>query len=271
MTDLLTTDYYLTHVWNALPLEARAQFYDQYPTLHWEATANTQPLSELSGLMLVAFTGTGKTTTLTTLAQQARTPYSDALPTRREMADWVIIPTAQVLLGEPIRPIQDRLERFRYTHAFAQHFIGGSVQAYALLHVSGATLPFISDGIRGGDELAYALENCPRWHIVELVVSLHERLRRLSGRNEAFDQVRPSVDLSFIPLDQRERVWDSYQAGIITQEALTIIQGEAHNYGLDPFLNPSANPRYHQLMIETLPPSAVAHELERILEGLEHA
>ena len=271
MTEQLTTDYYLTHIWNALPLEARAEFYDQYPTIHWEATAYTQPLTELAVLMVVAFTGTGKTTALTALAEQASLPYSEALPTRREMADWVIIPTVQQLQGEPIRPVQDRLERFRYTHAFAQHFKGGSAQAYALLHVSGGGVPFVSDGIRGGDELAYALEHCPRWHIVELVVSLHERLRRLSGRKEAFDQVRPSVDLSFLPLDQRETILESYQAGIISQEALTIVQGEASNYGLDPFPNPTANPRYHRLTTETLPPSAIADVLASYLQGMSHA
>ena len=46
----------------------------------------------------------------------------------------------------------------------------------------------LSEGIRGENEIRYALSHFPRWRIVELALHPLTRLRRLSGRKESFDR-----------------------------------------------------------------------------------
>ena len=71
-------------------------------------------------LVLVGFTGAGKSTTLAAL--EGRGVLSAILPDRRELTDKVILPA---MTGDPARRITDRLERFSLTAAFREKHPGG--------------------------------------------------------------------------------------------------------------------------------------------------
>ena len=85
-----------------------------------EPEAGFQPLGTLPLRMVCGLTGSGKSTTLAALQQSGRWQYRDDLPSRRDLADLVIIPAAQVHSGQAIQPVRDRAGRFRWTHYFAQ-------------------------------------------------------------------------------------------------------------------------------------------------------
>ena len=87
------------------------------------------------------------------LVEIAGNTVSDAMkviPSRREVADWITIPTAQVILDEPIQPVADRVQRFQYTRTFAEHVPGGQAAAFSWIQVSdGYHGLILSEGIRG--------------------------------------------------------------------------------------------------------------------------
>lgn len=141
-----------------------------------------QPLSELPLLVLVGLTGVGKSSLLQQLAFAT-------LPDRREVVDRYVLP----LFGAT--PPLDRVQRFELTRRFRQEYPGGVAHALA----NGYTLPtwpLIFDGLRGEDEVRFALEHLPLARFVVLQASDVARLGRLLNRGDAFDWVRaPSTDL----------------------------------------------------------------------------
>ena len=58
------------------------------------------------------------------------------MPSRRELADWIAIPTAQALLGDPLALVSDRVRRFAYTRTFAEHVPGGMAAAFSWLRLA---------------------------------------------------------------------------------------------------------------------------------------
>ena len=92
------------------------------------------------------------------------------------------------------------------------------------------------------------------------------RLRRLSGRREAFDQAGASADLSFLPPELRAEARALVQAGAISAKALTIIAAEAANYGLLPFADGAAYRNYHCVAADGHSPEAVAGAVLAILQ-----
>ena len=97
-------DYYLreVHPRLAIPLA------EKYPLASLVQREGRRSLGEHTLLMLVALTGTGKSTTLDILRARLGGNGTSVIPSRRELADWIAIPTAQALAGEPIEPIRDR-------------------------------------------------------------------------------------------------------------------------------------------------------------------
>ncbi|AWN24681.1 ATPase [Deinococcus irradiatisoli] len=124
-------------------------------------------------------TGVGKSTALGALASG---PLR-VLPDRREVTDAVMIGP---LAG---RAVTDRQERFALTASYRQLHPGGMAQALGSLWTvprPGERLVF--DGLRGLDEVRYAAETFPEWRFVNLHAPDLLRVRRLLGRNDAFDQ-----------------------------------------------------------------------------------
>lgn len=153
------------------------------PAAAWHAVA-TRPL-----VVLVGVTGVGKSTTLAALRHAGLAFH--LLPDRRELTDRLIIPSMQALAGETIEIVQDRTRRFGYTRAYRQHHPGGMAEALCdlLIDVQRAPGLLVFDGLRGENEVAYALQALPRAHFVLLDAPDIVRVIRLIDRQDAFDVI----------------------------------------------------------------------------------
>ena len=256
-------DAYLREVYPKLDLPLA----DQYPLASLVPREGMRPLGAQPLLMLVALTGTGKSTTLDILRARYGDLATGAIPSRRELADWVAIPLAQALANQPIAPINDRALRFAATRRFAEWAPGGMAEAFSWLHLADdfKGIP-LSEGIRGPYEIGYALRSFPRWRIVELTLNPLTRLRRLSGRRDAFDQVAGAVDVSFLPRELQAEAKSLVKAGEITAKALAIVKAEAANYGFDPFADGREFANYHRIAVDNRSPDEVAAAVTRIIE-----
>ncbi|MCY4525809.1 MAG: hypothetical protein OXB89_04295 [Anaerolineaceae bacterium] len=251
--------FYLNEVWPRLQDEARARLRERWPRVRLEPAPGYLPLAELPLRMLCGLTGSGKSTALAALRESGRWRYCDELPSRRDLADLVIIPVAQVHRGAAIAPVRDRGERFRWTQVFAQEICrGGSAAAFSWLYYrhDGQTA-LLSEGLRGAREIGAALRRFPRWRIVELWLDPLTRLQRLSGRNDAFDALaNGDADLGHLPVALRAEARQLLAAGKISRRALAIAAAEAKNYGERPWPGEAAN--YRCLRMEQLTPEAAA-------------
>ena len=251
---------YLNLILPQISAEIRSTTLDAYPDVCLEPTEGCTPLADCNIVMLIGLTGTGKSTTLRALDDAGTLPYTTDIPTRRQLADLILIPYAQRVSGEPISPVKDRTQRFAYTRAFREQVAGGGTAvAFTWLYYKNAAQRVLSEGVRGHNEIQYAL-NHTRWRLIELWIDPVTRLRRLSGRGEAFDMVaNPSAeDLSFLPESRVDEVRAALEAGEITPAAVTTVRAEALNYGTDPFDAENKTPRYRCLSVEGLSPAEVA-------------
>ena len=256
-------DYYLREAHPQLD----SPLAEKYPLVSLARGAGFRPLGERALLMLVALTGTGKSTTLDRLRARLGGNGMDVVPTRRELADWIAIPLAQTLAGEPIEPIRDRRRRFAYTRRFAEQVPGGMAAAFSWLALADDfDGRLISEGIRGENEIRYALENFPRWRIIELTLNPLTRLRRLSGRHDDFDRTGGRADVSFLPRNLQREAAARVKAGEITAAALAIVEAEAANYGFDPFGDGCAYANYHRIVVDGCSPDEAAAAVEDIIE-----
>ena len=257
-------EYYLREVFPRLDITLA----EKYPLVSLLPRAGFHPLGDQALLMLVALTGTGKSTTLKLLRGRLRGCNSDVIPSRREIADWIAIPTVQTLAGEPIEPLPDRRRRFASTRKFAAHVRGGMAAAFSWLHLADEFDGLLlSEGIRGESEIRYALRHFPRWQIVELTLNPLTRLRRLSGRRDDFDRAGGRADISFLPRGLQREALALFKAGEITAQALAIVQAEAVNYGFDPFADGRGYANYHQIDVDGLSPTDVAEAVLHIIDS----
>jgi len=146
------------------------------------------PLTELSLLIMVGLTGAGKTTTLIALYKVGLV-YS-ILPNRREVTDQIIITSLQQATGQPLQPVNDRIERFRYTAEYRAQNPGGMSHALSCLAVKSKDLDsrLIFDGLRGLEEVEYAASYFPLARFIILDAPDMVRLSRLLTRGDSFDQ-----------------------------------------------------------------------------------
>ncbi len=231
----------------------------RYPAISLLPRADNRPLGDCALLMLVGLTGCGKSTTLAQLD-------GGGMPSRREVADCIAIPYAQALAGEALLPVQDRARRFKYTRRFAQAVPGGMAAAFSWLWLhNDAQKPLLTEGIRGDAELHFALGCFPRWRVVELALPPLHRLRRLSGRQDEFDQVEEAADLRFLPRELRDEARTLLVRGEINQRALAIVRAEAQNYGLNPFAAGQDYSNYQRLDVARMTPKAVTEAVRDLL------
>lgn len=267
-------NFYAHEVFPRIPADMKRGIQERYPDLSLSPQSGFVPLSEVPVYMLVALTATGKSTTLEKLAQMreaGQIQYRDDILTRRELADYVIIPTAQVIGGEDIKPVTGREERFEYTRKFAQEFEpGGSAAAYGWFYYRwDKRTPILSDGIRGPAEISYTLARYPAWRILELWVDPLVRLQRLTNRADVFDQISnldQKIDLSFLPADSMDEARRLIESGDISQKAILTVRAEAQNYGSDPFDTANAISGYRWLSMKDLSPEAVAQEVVKFMQ-----
>lgn len=230
-----------------------------YPAISLVPRADSRPLGDCALLMLVGLTGCGKSTTLAQLG-------AGTIPSRREVADCIAIPYAQSLAGEALQPVQDRARRFACTRRFAQAAPGGMAAAFSWLWLHrDAQIPLLTEGIRGDAELHFALSCFPRWRVVELALPPLQRLRRISGRRDAFDQVDEAADLDFLPRELQDEARALLASGEINRRALAIVRAEARNYGLHPFAAGGDYPNYQRLDVVGMTPEVVTEAVRDLL------
>ena len=154
--------------------------------LDTEAPADWRPITEQPIVIVVGVTGVGKSTTLEHLARRLS---CFVLPDRRDLADQVVIPAAQDQLGLPRTPVRDRLERFRLTALYREHHSGGMAHALSRWRVDPAAPAghLIFDGLRGTDEIQWAIAHFPRSRFLGLRAPEALRLARLLDRHQGFD------------------------------------------------------------------------------------
>lgn len=154
--------------------------------------AGWQALGDLPLLILVGVTGVGKSTTLEALGRQGVTLR--LLPDRRALTDTLIIAAMQATAGEAPAPVADRRLRFEYTRRFRGHYAGGMAQALTWLAVQAqqGARTLLFDGLRGADEVKYALAALPGARFVLLDAPDGMRVLRLLGRGDAFDRMEVS-------------------------------------------------------------------------------
>ena len=255
-------EYYLREVYPRLELPLAAK----YPLVTLVDRAGYHSLSEHPLLMLVALTGTGKSTALDIVRARTDGRGAGIIPTRREVADWIAIPLAQAVADEALVPVPDRVDRFALTRRFAQRVPGGMAEAFSWLQIADDYEGLLlSEGIRGKNEIGYALRQFPRWQIVELSLHPLTRLRRLSGRQQDFDQAGETADLSFLPRDLQAEAKSLLAAGKISAKALTIVRAEAANYGFTPFADGAAYQQYQRIDVDDFKPEDVAEALIEVM------
>ncbi len=262
---LLDARYYLSAVYPRLSLPLPAA----YPLARLSEAPGFHSLGAHPLLMLVALTGTGKSTTLQSLRRLLGAAGMDVIPTRRELADWIALPMMQSLNSRELLPVADRVQRFAYTREFAKRVPGGMAAVFSWLYLSDSSPSLIfSEGIRGENEMRHALTRFPAWHIVELTLPPLTRLRRLSARRDRFDKATGASDLSFLPADLRGAARTMQRNGEISDRALSIMAAEANNYGLFPFADGGQFGNYHRIAMDGRSPDEVALAVARIVEDI---
>ena len=158
--------------------------------LDWLASAQIdgsfRPISETNLIILVGVTGVGKTTTVKAL-RAADIPF-DLLPNRRTLTDELIIANLQQMDGKPVERVADRSDRFALTRRYRELHPGGMAHALTKLWVRN-NQPLIFDGLRGVNEIEFAVSALPKANFLVLDAPHFVRLRRLLGRADAFDEV----------------------------------------------------------------------------------
>lgn len=277
MPEQTSLEFYQQQVWPMLPASLADDLAQRYPNLRLQPEAGFSPLSQQRLLMVVGFTGTGKSTMLNALAglrEQGQIDYRDDIPSRREIADLVLLPAAQVWSGQPITPVKDRADRFRLTRIFSQHIEPGGFSAVYrwLYYRDDLHLPLVSEGVRGQQEIAHVLQHSPNWRIFELWVDPITRLQRLSHRADAFDSVRDAaIDWSFLSDADAQLAQRLLEQGKISHKALLTVQAESANYGGQAFDPHNQTARYRFLRIDTLSPQLAAQQLADFMAGDERS
>lgn len=261
---LLDARYYLREVYFSL----KPPLAEAYPLVRLEPAPGYHGLGSQPLLMLVALTGTGKSTTLASLRRLLGDTGMRLIPSRRELADWVALPMMQTLQGQATLPVTDRVQRFAYTKSFAQVVPGGMAAVFSWLYMRDSYRKLIfSEGIRGDDEIRHALRRFPAWQVVELTLQPLTRLRRLSQRRDDFDRAAGSAELSFLPRELQEPARALLRSGEISGRALRIMAAEANNYGLLPFPDGERYANYHRIAVDGRSPDEVARLVAQIVES----
>jgi hypothetical protein len=216
----------------------------------------TQPL-----LILVGLTGVGKSTLVEALGLPR-------LPDRRELVDLYVLPRYGA------KPPIPREERFRLTRRFREEFPGGVAEVLARGFVPPAPL-LLFDGLRGEEEVAYALKHLPKALFVVLHAREITRLKRLLARQDAFDRVA----LSPLEAEKLQELAQGVLAPEELEEALAlapaeevlaklkIVAEEKRNYDPEgPLRLLRDHPRALVLDTEALDPLAEAQAVRAFLE-----
>ncbi len=229
------------------------------------------PVSGLPLLVLVGMTGAGKTTVIRRLDDRDE-PFF--LPERRSLADAIIIPAMQAMEPGP-GGTPDRLGRMALTRRFRELHPGGFAWLLSRLWVDippGARW-CLFDGLRGPEEVAFALAHLPAARLALLDVPDEVRLARLLGRGDHFDAVRTDGpaggesllgDDATFTAEERDRLLAAIPRGASGDEVrrkIMILAEEKRSYGMASLASLLDGPDGHRLRridAASLPPGRIA-------------
>ncbi|NEN99258.1 MAG: AAA family ATPase [Moorea sp. SIO3I7] len=156
------------------------------------------PLVEQPLFILVGLTGVGKSTLINALSD---TELNFTLfPNRRTLTDKFIIPTVMQIDGaEKEDDITCRVTRFSYTRRYKQLFPEGIVHILSKLQInpSQVCFPLLFDGLRGKQEVKYAIKILPKAQFLVLEAPNYVRLERLLTRRDLFDRITQSSPIQY--------------------------------------------------------------------------
>jgi hypothetical protein len=210
----------------------------------------TQPL-----LIIVGLTGVGKSTVLSHLTEESSN--FTLLPNRRTLTDEIII--SQMAEDEQRLLEFCRIQRFNYTRQYRQKFPGGMAHVLSQLWVNPQQVKtqLIFDGLRGKDEVSFAVKAFAEAKFIVLDAPNKVRLQRILKRNDAFDSIKsfkPKTESKSIDLDdltsfaalgipeatsvfnamEEQEILAWVHQGVVTvdelQEKLKIVVKEQQNY-----------------------------------------
>jgi hypothetical protein len=178
----------MSQAYNSLEIEA---FEEIEPGLGegWPAPEGWLSVTLCPMLILVGLTSVGKSVTLEELAKNG--VRFGLLPDRRILTDRLII---DKLLAEEGRPNYElpRIERYPYMMAYRERFPGGMAHALSRLLVDPAQYGplLVFNGLRGENEVRYAVEALPLVRFVVLDAPDAVRVERQLLRNDPHDRGR---------------------------------------------------------------------------------
>lgn len=200
---------------------------------------------QLSDFIFVSgLTGVGKSSTLVALTDTCH----KLLPNRRQLTDDIIIPQVQRDLGQAIRPVSDRLERFESTRLYRQKY-GGIITALLEYIETNPVAPeetWVFDNVRGLEECRAALETFQDTRFLFLDAPPIVRLKRMLGRNDVFDKTsaarleNTTFTENLMGIQGLDEVFDAYELARLEAnadvsddkllDAIKIIVKEQENY-----------------------------------------
>ncbi len=202
--------------------------------LGWEKIVN------FPCLILVGNTGVGKSTTVTSLMAEGLN--FTLLPNRRILTDKFILAPMLEKAGREVKDL-DRVERFSYTRRYREEVPSGIAYILTQLYLDPQQVKplLIFDGLRGEEEVIYAVQKLPLAQFVCLNAPDIIRLERLLTRQDAFDLVLATKDLDNLnnlmnsfPFTERKQIFDLVETGQVTvdnlQQKLKIVTTERLNY-----------------------------------------
>ena len=204
-------------------------------------------LSDLSITFVSGLTGVGKSSTLATL----KSANLNLLPNRRRLTDDIIIPQMQREMGQPVRHVPDRLERFELTRRYRETH-GGMVTA--LLAYLQETNPdpgaaYVFDNLRGLTECTAGTKTFDSSRFIFLDAPPLTRLKRMLGRADRFDTINAtrlensSFSEQLLAIENLSEVFDAYELARLEAnadiadhtilDAVRIIVKEHENYNAE--------------------------------------
>lgn len=249
-----------------------------------------QPLKSFPFLILVGGVGAGKSTTVDALKNQGLDFL--LLPNRREITNKLIITPLLREDNSSIRTLK-RSERLPYVLRYQQRHPAGVAYALSQLFLDPQQIPvtLFFDGLRGEEEIPFAIETFPKTMFIALEANNQDRLLRLIERKDPYDSIHPTQpDLkerevitilgmpeasSILSPDQEKEILSLIQKGSLdpkeVEEKIHILSEERSLYDVSRAIRllTTLAPK-RTLVIDTtqFPPTTVANQ---IIEKLKHS
>jgi hypothetical protein len=179
--------------------------------------AGWQRLVDQPLVILVGGMGSGKSTLLRAVQRTSFSHY--LLPDRRVLTNLLIVAPQQRAAGEVVQTLS-RAQRLPFIWRYQDQHPAGMAYAIAQLWFDPTLIrtPIIFDGLRGEQEVRFALEHFPKTSFFCLSCPVRVRLERLLVRHDPYDRFGPeNLDLVENPVSFAELGLHETQLGRATR------------------------------------------------------